>query len=1335
MGKEYTIGLDIGTNSVGWAVLQEDLDLVRRKMKVYGNTEKNYLKKNFWGVDLFDEGMTAKDTRLKRTTRRRYFRRRQRISYLQTFFQEEMNRIDPNFFNRLDESFLIEEDKLSERHPIFGTIEEEVAYHKNYATIYHLRKELADAEEKADLRLVYLALAHIIKYRGHFLIEGRLSTENTSTEETFKTFLQKYNQTFNLQEDKSLINPVDETISIGSIFADKVSRAKKAEGVLSLFPDEKRNGTFDQFLKMIVGNQGNFKKTFELEEDAKLQFSKEEYDESLEALLGEIGDEYADVFEAAKNVYNAVELSGILTVTDNSTKAKLSASMIKRYEDHKTDLKLFKEFIRKNLPEKYHEIFNDKNTDGYAGYIDNSKKTSQEKFYKYTTNLIEKIDGAEYFLKKIENEDFLRKQRTFDNGIIPHQIHLEELKAILHHQAMYYPFLQEKFSNFVDLLTFRIPYYVGPLANGNSRFSWLSRKSDEPIRPWNLAEVVDLSKSAELFIERMTNFDLYLPSEKVLPKHSMLYEKYTVYNELTKVTYKDEQGEVQNFSSEEKERIFIDLFKQHRKVTKKDLSNFLRNEYNLDDVIIDGIENKFNASFNTYHDFLKLKIDPKVLDDPANEPMFEEIVKILTIFEDRKMLREQLSKFSDRLSEKTIKDLERRHYTGWGRLSAKLINGIHDKQSNKTILDYLINDDAPKKNINRNFMQLINDNRLTFKEEIEKEQLKANSEESLIEIVQNLAGSPAIKKGIFQSLKIVDELVEIMGYAPTNIVVEMARENQTTANGRRNSRPRLKNLEKAMDDLGGKTLKEHPVDNKALQKDRLYLYYLQNGKDMYTNEELDIHKLSTYDIDHIIPQSFIVDNSLDNRVLVSLSKNRGKLDNVPSKEVVKKMRALWESLYRSGLISKKKFDNLVKAESGGLSEDDKAGFIHRQLVETRQITKNVARILHQRFNSEKDDEGNLIRKVRIITLKSALTSQFRESFGIYKVRDINDYHHAHDAYLNGVVATALLKIYPQLEPEFVYGEFHRFNAFKENRATAKKHLYSNLMNFSKPLKDEVKTNWEQKYIGKVKKVMNYRQMNIVKKVEIQKGGFSKESILPKGDSDKLISRKKEWDTTKYGGFDSPNVAYSVVIRYEKGKTRKLVKTIVGITIMERAAFEKNEREFLKNKGYQNPQICMKLPKYSLYEFDDGRRRLLASAKEAQKGNQMVLPAHLVTLLYHAKHCNEKPDSLKYVTEHQSGFSEIMVHVKDFAEKYTLVDKNLEKILSLYAKNMDSEVKEIAQSFVDLMQLNAFGAPADFKFFGETIPRKRYTSVNELLEATIINQSITGLYETRRRLGD
>ena len=91
-------------------------------------------------------------------------------------------------------------------------------------------------------------------------------------------------------------------------------------------------------------------------------------------------------------------------------------------------------------------------------------------------------------------------------------------------------------------MTFRIPYYVGPLARGKSDFAWLSRKSADKITPWNFDEIVDKESSVEAFINRMTNYDLYLPNQKVLPKHSLLYEKFTVYNELTKVKYKTEQG-------------------------------------------------------------------------------------------------------------------------------------------------------------------------------------------------------------------------------------------------------------------------------------------------------------------------------------------------------------------------------------------------------------------------------------------------------------------------------------------------------------------------------------------------------------------------------------------------------------------------------------------------------------------------------------------------------------------------------------------------------------------------------------------------------------------------
>ncbi|WP_167629302.1 type II CRISPR RNA-guided endonuclease Cas9 [Listeria valentina] len=1331
--KDYSISLDIGTNSVGWAVLTDDHNLVRRRMKVTGLTGKTSVKKNFWGVRLFDAGQVAMDTRLKRTTRRRLRRRKNRLNYLQEIFGPEMNKVDENFFARLDESYLVADDKKNERHPIFGTIEEEVEYHKNFKTIYHLRKSLADSTDKADLRLVYLALAHIVKFRGHFLIEGDLNLENSSIKETFRAFMEAYNETDYAGAEMS------DDVKVEEILKDKLSRSRKADELLKLFPGEKSNGLLNQFFKLMVGNQGNFKSIFKLAEDAKIQFSKETYDEDLEELLGRIGDDYAELFAAAKNVYDAMELANILTVNDRATRAKLSSAMMKRFKEHKTDLAALKELIKTHLPDEYETFFVDAKQDGYAGYIDGG--TTQAEFYAFLKKKLSGLAGAQLFLEKIEQEDFLRKQRTFDNGVIPHQIHLKELQAIIKQQATYYPFLAENQEKIESLVTFRIPYYVGPLAKDNSRFAWLERTTDEAIRPWNLQENIDVANSAVKFIEKMTNFDTYLPEEKVLPKHSLIYEKYMVYNELTKVSYTDDRGIVQNFNGQEKLDIFNQLFKAQRKVTRKMLENYLSNVFGLESPEVNGIENSFNASLKSYHDFIKMGISEELLNDPENEEMFEEIVKILTVFEDRKMIHAQLSKYSDLLSKDILKKLERRHYTGWGRFSRKLLVGIRDKQSQKTILDYLMSDDGVKKNINRNLMQLISDKNLSFKEIIEKASVDMSA--GIDEIVRELPGSPAIKKGILQSLKVVQELVGIMGYPPKKIVIEMARETQTTAKGRNNSKPRLKRLEESIRELKSDILKEHPATNADLQDDRLYLYYLQNGRDMYTGKPLDIHNLSQYDIDHIIPQSFITDNSLDNRVLVTSAGNRGKSDDVPNIDVVRKMKSIWDSLHRAKLISDKKLNNLTKAERGGLTEKDKLGFIKRQLVETRQITKNVAGILHQQFNGEKDSEGKTIFKTQIVTLKSALTSRFRQMTKLYKVREINDYHHAHDAYLNGVVANALLKVYPKLAPEFVYGDYRKFDFFKDNKATEKTQFYSNIMRFfdtDRRADENGEIVWhKERDIKTIKKVLGYHQMNIVKKVEVQTGSFSKESILPKGPSKKLIPRKNEWDTTKYGGFDSPIVAYSILFTHEKGKSRKVTQEILGITIMERTAFEKDAVRFLESRGYINPTVQLKLPKYALYEFEDGRRRLLASAGEAQKGNQMILPNHLVELLYHAKismgNSAEKDDSLEYVEKHRESFSEVLAAVSVFTKKYTLAHKRLEQVEALYEKNQDAPAQEMAVSFVNLMQLNKMGAPASFEFFGEKIDRHRYTSTAELLKATIVYQSITGLYEARKRVDE
>ena len=168
--ENYSVGLDLGTGSVGWAVVDENGELYR----VNGN-------KPTWGSRLFPSAETAANTRKKRGQRRRYERRRQRIDTLQQVFCEEMSKVDPAFFIRMRQSRLFKDDRDPQfetdyDHPFFnGTDFTESDYYATYPTIWHLRKHLMETArtgEKADLRLIYLALHNIVKYRGNFLHEN-----------------------------------------------------------------------------------------------------------------------------------------------------------------------------------------------------------------------------------------------------------------------------------------------------------------------------------------------------------------------------------------------------------------------------------------------------------------------------------------------------------------------------------------------------------------------------------------------------------------------------------------------------------------------------------------------------------------------------------------------------------------------------------------------------------------------------------------------------------------------------------------------------------------------------------------------------------------------------------------------------------------------------------------------------------------------------------------------------------------------------------------------------------------------------------------------------------
>lgn len=99
LNQPYGIGLDIGSSSIGFAVVDANSHLLRLK----GETAI--------GARLFREGESAAGRRASRTTRRRLSRNRWRLRFLQDFFEPHISSIDPNFFLRQKYSEISPKDK------------------------------------------------------------------------------------------------------------------------------------------------------------------------------------------------------------------------------------------------------------------------------------------------------------------------------------------------------------------------------------------------------------------------------------------------------------------------------------------------------------------------------------------------------------------------------------------------------------------------------------------------------------------------------------------------------------------------------------------------------------------------------------------------------------------------------------------------------------------------------------------------------------------------------------------------------------------------------------------------------------------------------------------------------------------------------------------------------------------------------------------------------------------------------------------------------------------------------------------------------------------------
>ena len=1315
--KDYYIGLDVGTDSVGWAVTDKDYNLLKFK----GNSQ--------WGIRLLEESNVADERRAFRSARRRLQRKKFRISCLETLFDKEISKIDVAFFQRLHESNWQVDDKGVEgRYSLFNDEKyTDVDYHKQFPTIYHLRKHLIESNNPVDARLVYLAVSHIIKNRGHFLFDSDLLGGSS-----IPAFQDAWNSlSVFLKDEMGICLDCKDISLVQDIFkSNTMSITAKKNALADEFSITKKDEPQYSLISLLAGATVNAAVLFDDEElksteAAKIVFTNG-FDEKSPIYESVLGDRF-ELISKLKAVYDWAILAEILRENKYLSYAKCEV-----YDEHKSDLKQLKKYVKSYIPEKYNLIFNEndaklKNYCSYSGHFKKSaleKKCEQQEFLDFLKKQLPKEPADEEYAlmyNKIVSGKFMPKIISKDNALIPMQVNKAELITILNNASNYLSFLNDVDSNgksvkdkIIDIFSFRIPYYVGPL-NTHSDKSWLER-TNEKIYPWNFEKVVDVEKSAEKFIENLTSKCTYISTANVIPKNSLLYSKFTVLNELNNLKIDGEPITV-----ELKQKIYNDLFLKYNKVTFAKVKNYLNT-----DAEITGIDGDFKSHLKPFR-----QLAPFDLTDAEKE----EIIKDITIFgDDKKLLKKRLSrKFGEKLSADDILKLSKLKFSDWGRLSKQFLEEVFadckDTGEVQNIIGFMWN-------TNCNLMQLLSKD-YGFVDAIKQ----INGEDkftSLKSEIDALYVSPKVKRPIYQAMQIVEELVKINGCEPKKIFVEVARGKEDTTNdkngGRKASRKdRLIELYKSCkkDNL---ELYESLLDREEneFRRDALYLYYTQFGKCMYTGKDIPIESIfnkNLYDIDHIFPQSKIKDDSLDNRVLVTKKSNEDKGNVYPIPQNVRDDRKeFWQLLLSKGMINQKKYDRLVR--NYPLTEDELSAFINRQIVETRQSTKAIAQLLEKRYSS------------KVVYVKAGLVSNFRhsEKFDFVKCRDINDFHHAKDAYLNIVVGN-------------VYNT--RFTQKYFIRDLSDGTVSLNKM-FDFNTENAWVTSGENNSTDIVKKTMSKNNIRFTRYSYKQKGGLFDQTLQKKGKGQVSLKGKGPLSNIdKYGGYDKAKSTFFAFVSYVNPKG-EIVKQFIPIDLYKEKDYLENPKAFIDKQNAIDCTVIIPCVKYNALVSLDGFRMHISSKTGLQirykPAMQLVLDAKFERYIKKIRNYLDKCVELneeKPVTEFDGITFEDNIKLYDalsdklnntiFNVKFgTIAEMMLNKKAIFEMLSLKGQC-DVLMQILNILHTNArlgnLTLLKEGSQSGAVQTNSKISPSKNIKSFKIINQSITGLFEQETELLD
>ena len=690
------------------------------------------------------------------------------------------------------------------------------------------------------------------------------------------------------------------------------------------------------------------------------------------------------------------------------------------------------------------------------------------------------------------------------------------------------------------------------------------------------------------------------------------------------------------------------------------------------------------------------------------------------------------------LSDKQIAQAAGYKFKDWGRLSKELlkVEGI-DKSTGEesTVIQKMWSD-------NYNLMELIESDNFTYKQNIEERAkvIDKTLSEIVYEDLDELYISAPVRRMTWQTILVLKEITEVMGEAPARVFVEMARdpnaEKKRTESRKNKFLALYKNCKEEERELYNQINKRDEAD---FRSKKLYLYYTQKGRCMYSGERIDLDDLfndNLYDIDHIYPRHFVKDDSIDNNlVLVKKEINAHKSDGYPLADgIQKKCRVFWNELKSGGFITAEKYERLTRTFE--FTEDERVSFINRQLVETRQGTKAITDLFKKTFP-----------QADIVYVKAPNVSAFRQKYKLLKCRNVNDFHHAQDAYLNIVVGNVYHVKFTKNPHNFI----------REYKKAPEKNPYHMDKIFNYPVVRNDEVAWQTKNdesITMVKSMMKKNTPLVTRRnFEVHgalenKLGIKSAQLAKKANGVGYIGVKTSdarlQNVCRYGGVTDIKGAYFCLVEHTQKKKR--IRTIEPVPLYLKHQLDTNEKlekYFAETYGYENPNVRIeKIKVYSLIKVN-GFYMYLTGRTGAQlavcNAVQMILPwkwmlyVKEMTKAIGAEFTDEYMEKTGTISKSKNRQLYDLLCEKHLNCIYKLrpnpVGENL-----IIGKDKFNKLSILEQIYVllqilQLSQLINQGANLELiglaKKAGTTKISKNISNCNEF---KLINQSITGRYE-------